>query len=292
MNIVFYHAECIDGFTAAWVFHRLGGVTCIPLKYGEWEKTTKEMSFAPEDHIIFVDVSIEPEDVAKLANLVAHVTILDHHKTAWEKYANANLRADRVTVRFDMSRSGAALAWQHQHGGLPPMLVRYVEDHDLWRHELPDSKNVHAFVASLPYDFEAYESVNELFRTTEGRSKIVAAGESILRRQAKTRSELLKKAMDFELLGVNVKAVNYGAREGISDLGHELAKLSPDGCGLVYSIEPDFVQVSLRGHDGRDVSKIASHFGGGGHPGAAGFRVPIERFLTEFNPTVRRFLLD
>jgi phosphoesterase RecJ-like protein len=47
---------------------------------------------------------------------------------------------------------------------------------------------------------------------------------------------------------------------------------------------------SLRGKSGIDLSKIAGHFGGGGHYHAAGFDLPDSKFDTVLNETLK--LLD
>lgn len=300
-TFVFYHADCIDGFTAAWCFHRANQqipecpYILVPLAYGDWEKTRKHLEFRAEDYVVFVDVSIPPSDVAKIASEVQSVTILDHHKTAketWETERSFDVAIPpSVQTHFDLSKSGARLAWEYLFPDEnPPRLVLYVEDRDLWKKALSQTEEMNAYIGAQPFTFGAYDTMYDDFESFERIAMCERGGESILRAKQKVIEEVVRRPQDFELLGVNVKAVNYGARHGISEIGHELAKMSRDGVGLVWYYDGDFVQVSLRGHNGRDVSKIATHFGGGGHPGAAGFRVPLERFLAEFCPAERRFL--
>src|SRR5688572_14137959 len=84
---VFYHDRCVDGFTAAWCFWHaqktagMGPFVLVPLNYGDWEKVRPRIALTPEDEVLFVDVSIPPADVVKLAAEVKRVHIIDHHKT-------------------------------------------------------------------------------------------------------------------------------------------------------------------------------------------------------------------
>lgn len=52
------------------------------------------------------------------------------------------LLGGRLLIRFDLDRSGAAIAWEHFNRDAAPDLIRYVEDRDLWRWSLPDSEAV------------------------------------------------------------------------------------------------------------------------------------------------------
>jgi oligoribonuclease NrnB/cAMP/cGMP phosphodiesterase (DHH superfamily) len=83
------------------------------------------------------------------------VTVLDHHKTAFEMFerpAEGNVAFDigNCSVHLDMDRSGATMALDHwKPGGLTDMqqqLFLYVEDGDLWRWKLPQSKEFYAGV--------------------------------------------------------------------------------------------------------------------------------------------------
>ncbi len=68
-----------------------------------------------------------------------------------------------------------------------------------------------------------------------------------------------------------------------SELGNRLAGQS-EGIGLTWQLADDGdIEVSLRSQGSAifDVSLIAARYGGGGHPNAAGFRMPAARFFSE-----------
>jgi hypothetical protein len=122
--LILFHANCTDGFTAAWVawraFNRQADIH--PCSYGD----------PPPDvggrEVYVVDFSYPRPVLEEMAQRAAFLRVLDHHKTAEEALRGLPY------CQFDMTRSGARLAWDYWHPGLPPPpLVAYVEDRDLWR---------------------------------------------------------------------------------------------------------------------------------------------------------------
>lgn len=60
-----------------------------------------------------------------------------------------------------------------------------------------------------------------------------------------------------------------------SEVGHRLCQLYPDRSFSALRVHSTSgTSYSLRSANGFDVSVVAAKFGGGGHAGAAGFRVP------------------
>ena len=145
--LVIYHKDFTDGACAAWAAaHHLGRAGLPePVLLAAHPGITPEGAFAEEWAIVFVvDVCIPRADVERLG-----AWVLDHHKT------NEPLLAGYERARFDMSRSGAGLAWDEVQAILwglgygvtqaaRPWFVDYVEDRDLWRWALPDSRAINA----------------------------------------------------------------------------------------------------------------------------------------------------
>jgi len=76
-------------------------------------------------------------------------------------------------------------------------------------------------------------------------------------------------------LGINASALFA------SELGNRLAEQS-GSFGLVWQLSANGeAQVSLRAAGKVNVAEIAANYGGGGHPNAAGFRLPLTRFTSE-----------
>lgn len=309
-DICIYHGNCADGFTAAWaVWKRFGDdVEYFPGVYGE----------SPPDvtgkNVIIVDFSYKRPVLEEMSKQAASILILDHHKTAeadlatggkfltltghvtWERHLNnlaqddmenANISGAIIYSVFDMDRSGAGITWDVLHPGADrPPLVSYIEDRDLWKFELNDSREVNAFVFAHEYTFENWDSLN---------GKTVAAmrdaGAAIEKKHHKDVAELVAKLKRDMVIGghrVPVANVPYTLT---SDAGHLMCNqwngdFWQDGItagmppfAACYWDTPDGRVFSLRSDDkivdAIDVSEIAKSYGGGGHKNAAGFTMNI-----------------
>jgi oligoribonuclease NrnB/cAMP/cGMP phosphodiesterase (DHH superfamily) len=91
--------------------------------------------------------------------------VLDHHKTGFEMFerpaeGKASFDIDNCSINLDMDRSGATMAleyWQpHGLSDTQRQLFLYVEDGDLWRWKMPQSKEFYAGVPSLLYSLTAH----------------------------------------------------------------------------------------------------------------------------------------
>ena len=115
--------------------------------------------------VVFVDIAPGSEEMRALAQHAGRLVVLDHHVTARDRFENDLGLQNAVegrghTIRFDLTHSGAILAWQHFHPDEPaPDLLRYVEDQDLWSWKLPDSEEVNAAISSYPRDFETWDGL-------------------------------------------------------------------------------------------------------------------------------------
>lgn len=264
-RIVIYHGNCPDGFTAAWVAWQTYGndAQYIPAMYGD----------APPDvngaDVLIVDFSYPKAALDYMALRAKTITIFDHHKTAKEDLANVS--HTNVRIVFDMDRSGAGITWDelNPHEGRP-WLVDYVEDRDLWKFALPQSKAINAWVSCVPRTFKDWDEILEL-----GSDAAEMQGRAVLRHIDGYVAAMSHNARVISLYGWKVPCVN-ASYPMISELVGHLAEGHPFAIG--WSLGADCkVRVSLRSRsaDGADVSAIAKAFGGGGHKNAAGFELDL-----------------
>ena len=254
-DLVIYHGSCRDGFTAAWVAR---------LRYPGAEFHAgyfrKKPPIVTGRDVLILDFSYPRSILEDMANQAADLLLLDHHKSA-----QADLAGLEYAV-FDMDRSGAGLAWDYLFPGKErPWLVDYVQDRDLWRHELPDSRAVNAYLSTLSFDFEAWTRASDL-----GLDKAKTLGGVVLAKVEQYVDEVSKNARMISLDGYRVPAVNASPVD-TSELLESLVSGQP--FALSWSVRFDgMFQYSLRSaDDGVDVSEIAKRHGGGGHAHAAGF---------------------
>ena len=260
-NIVVYHANCADGFTAAWVALRaLGGgahVKYVPATYGDAAPAVTNK------RLYILDFSYPRDVLLRLADS-NHVTVLDHHKSA-----QANCEGlDFCT--FDMERSGAGLTWDHFFPGqLRPALVDYVEDRDLWRFALPMSREIHAWIASWPKTFEVWDTLADTLQ--KNWHQAVMSGADILRFERQKVEEMCQHVRFVDLGDGEIPVVNCP---------YNFGSLVVEALTLKYPLAPYAAYYFDRG-DGKqqwglrsvdfDVSEVAKRFGGGGHKHASGF---------------------
>lgn len=273
--LVIYHSPCMDGFTAAWA---------IWLKHPDWEFHAGVHGIAPPDvtnrEVYFVDFSYKRPVLVEMLKKAAHITVIDHHASAIADLKELDLEHMNLTFSLDNSRSGAALTWMAFHPGeRMPLFVEIVEDRDLWKFALPNTRAICNTIFSHPYSFETWNKLAEQIENEETYPAIVAGGEAIERKQSKDILELTSKMKErMVIAGHDVWAVNLPYTFA-SDAGHVLDQGEPFAAS--YWKEPNGWYFSLRSDEnGADVSEIAKLFGGGGHKHAAGFNIrSLDRFL-------------
>lgn len=273
---VLYHANCWDGFCAAWIARRefVGEVEFIPVQYGQ-----EPPAIAGGSSLYILDFSYSREQLHKWwdigTNAVRKLVVLDHHKTAKDELWNFEVECEadgRETprIRFDMEKSGASLTWEYFHPlEASPWIVDYTEDRDLWRWKLPNSREINAYLRSWPLDFAKWDDFDQIRYDSPEWGGMIEGGTAILRRERQMIDDHLRHAREIVLGGHKVMAVN--ATVLFSEIAGELAKDRP--FGVCYFDRADGKrQWSLRSRDdGVDVATIAKRFGGGGHRNAAGF---------------------
>lgn len=266
MKYVLYHKGCADGFGAAyaaWTQLRYGA-TYIPVAYGD---PMPAMPDATEVYIL--DFSYPRRELVELSERVERLRVLDHHETAEKELIGLDF------ALFDNSKSGCVLAWEYFNPEREvPELLLYVQDRDLWRWSLPDSKNVNTAVASwLPWRMESWRDAISVWETST-RERMVEYGEHANHHRDYAVSRACASARPVEIDGLKGLGVSSCVYQ--SEIGHQLLTEHADAdFAAVYQVRPDGeLLVSLRGRGDVNVGQMAKKYGGGGHRDAAGFRWP------------------
>mgnify|MGYP001323584242 CR=1 FL=1 len=267
VDCVIYHADCTDGFGAAYsAWKSLGNrAEYYPCKHGTIPPDVKGKRVA------ILDFSFSNAVTKKMIEAAEALVVIDHHKSAMVELH------DITNTIFDMNHSGARLAWDFFHPGKePPKFINYIEDRDLWKWELPYSKEFSAAFDMVPFEFEEFEK----FEDDSVFDDAVKRGSYILAYAKTVVKKVCDKAQSRKLGGKDVLVVN--ASHWMSEIG---ARLSPD-CDLAmiwyWDHEEKMTKVSLRAfHETVDVSEISKKFGGGGHKKAAGFQLPAGKHVED-----------
>lgn len=287
MTLCIYHGNCADGFGSAWAVREALGE--IDFYAGVHQEPPPDVTGFD---VIMVDFSYKSDVLYEMGHKARTILILDHHKTAaddlskypppldgpynpnamydWQRDCNA---PNATHALFDMERSGAGITWDYFHPGKErPPLINHIEDRDLWRFALPQTREIQAAVFSYPYDFEVWTGL--MFATDL--SELALEGAAIERKHHKDIAELTGVVTRKMNIGGEIVPMANLPYTLTSDAGHLLADGYPfAGC---YWDTPEGRVFSLRSRDdGADVSEIAKRYGGGGHKNASGFRVPFDQ---------------
>ncbi|MFA6970906.1 MAG: phosphohydrolase [Gallionella sp.] len=259
--LVIYHGKCPDGMTAAWAVRKaLGDGDYVPASHGD----------APPDvagrDVVVVDFSYKRAVMETMAVQARSLLVLDHHKSA-----QADLAGLPYAI-FDLERSGASMAWDWFHPGQArPALVNLVEDGDLWRHALPDTRKFQRRLEMESMDFINWDRIAGMSK--QEFDGFIAEGDILKRAFDSEVVTLLEDCYPVTLGGETGLAVNASGRYS-SELGHALA-IKSGSFGMVWRQLNGALKISLRSCDDYDVALLAVKFGGGGHRNAASFTLPI-----------------
>ena len=273
--LIIYHANCWDGFGAAWAAWLTFGdqADYLPMRYGE--------PFPADAHgrVIYVLDFSWPyaalQEVFTKGIRPLQIEVHDHHKTArddaqeYDPLMAMTRNEPALAYHFDMDKSGAVLAWERFHQELVPTLLAYVQDRDLWKFSLHKSREVSAWLRSYPCAFDTWNTLSAILDAEP--SLVFIEGGAILRAQQEEVNTMCDHAKWLEIGGYRVPVAN--ATILYSEIGEELCRRFPEALFSAYYMDraDGKRQWGLRSRGDFDVSVVAKDYGGGGHRSAAGF---------------------
>lgn len=246
------------------------------------------------EDVFIVDYSFTSNTVEYLKELIynkkCNVVWIDHHKSSvdlnngFDSYdyqsisTNENLRPYHIPNNLwiakipgirSQSGSGAALTWRYfMEDAEPPMFVKYVDDYDRWIYKYGED-TIYFKLGLETVDFDALDPIwSELLDNTEKTDGLIAVGGIIKQHIDKDHEHYLSmygyesKILDIPCYVVNRKTNSWIFGDKINDYP----------VVIVWAFDGSLYSYSLYSNDTEvDCAKIAESFGGGGHPGAAGF---------------------
>jgi len=294
IDVVVYHKHCNDGTAAAWLAHKClrGKVICIAADHADFKDPDAWISEHPEitdKNIGFFDVTPSRSSLFVIWRHVKRTMILDHHITS------ANEHVHTHGAFFDIGHSAAMLAWLYfQHGIAdvdPPKLIRYIEDRDIWKWNMPHSKAFSQALMMTPRTDP--KTAFDKFIDTENTSpqlvfldsaiqELIATGIPLMEHQEAQVIFISKAHVMAKIMGYNTAVVNSSTY--MSEIGNYLSSQAGVDMALIWwwNHKTQLCHVSFRSNsDAVDVSKVAAAHGGGGHARAAGIRCswPIEELF-------------
>ena len=261
IDVVYYHGNCNDGLASVAIFnHYYPNKKLIPLYHSKSNDLTDK-----DKNILFLDFSL-PEN--KMTNLIKNnkVYIVDHHKTAM--YLKNML--PKTQYFLDESACGAMLLWKIINNNIEaPIILKYINDRDLWLNELPNYEYVFDGLIFLKPNIKM---MDEFIFKKKDIKDIIKLGK-ILNKSKMTSIKFLKNKMfikDFIFKEKKYKVGYINCPLYSSDIGHFLVKNVDIDFAAIFHFNGHKTIFSLRGKGLVDLSEIAKSYGGGGHFDAAG----------------------
>lgn len=270
IDFVIYHKNCPDGFGSALAAYLVLGDTASYY-------AASHNSSPPDvtDKVVVIcDFSYDQQTLEIMIKKSKGLLVIDHHISAQKKLKNI---PNKHKI-FDMSHSGAYLTWKYFHPDVEvPKMIQYIEDRDIWKFELPETKFFSASFKNVPFEFDEYMkyldegNLSELIK--EGKI-IHDADQDNISKIVKYASCRLTRLRNGEYY--NIAYLNSSYYQ--SDLGNVLIDtvLPQADFAAIYShnYRSNNTHFSLRSSNEKtDVEEIATMYGGGGHRNASGLSI-------------------
>lgn len=262
-KVILYHGNCPDGFGGAYAaWKKFGGVA----EYYALSRTAPRPEELHDAEVYFIDFCYPQEMMDEYVAQAKQLVMLDHHQGVEEVIKSM------PEYVYDVNRSGASIAWEYFHPGVPmPKLLAYVEDDDIFRFALPDTKAVIGYLAVQPHTFELWDAIAHDLENPEHApgfiEKLHAYREyfDLLVEYTASRA----KPVLFE--GHEVRLVTVTPlKPFVSAVGAVLREKYPPFSLMAHAF-PGGMRISMRGDGSIDLAKLAQKYGGNGHPNSAAF---------------------
>jgi oligoribonuclease NrnB/cAMP/cGMP phosphodiesterase (DHH superfamily) len=289
IDIVCYHKNCADGTGGAWPFWRenyhrytAGDLIIEGVTHGQ---------LAPEvvdKYVVLVDFCFPRATILKMAAVAKFVVILDHHSSAQRDIEGDQKEKKlprNVYTIFDVTRSGAQIAWDFVYPGVKcPWFINVIADRDLWQWTLPYSKGVSdVLFKGGYYSWEKFELLLKKSSTQKEEDDLIKQFISMSKTEIETEKEIqaaCKRAIMTELTTPNGEKYRVKLATCSPKLRSEVGNRLSEGCDFAVTWQYDFFLdewwCSARASSGSsvDLSLVTAQFHrGGGHKKAAGFTI-------------------
>lgn len=182
--LVIYHADCADGFGAAFAAWLKFGewAEYLPMQYGKIDydsdgffnlcehEADNPAVYVNNREVYILDFSFPRQVMESLFPRTKKVVWLDHHKTAFEMWCGEYKRGMHWLstteqpslglhyIELNDNKSGAMLAWEYFHPDKEvPMLIKHIDDSDRWQFKLEGTKEFNkALWSYAPWSFKQW----------------------------------------------------------------------------------------------------------------------------------------
>ena len=276
--------------------------------------TYKHFEVTKDDIVFIVDFSVPEKDLKDFIAKAGRVYWFDHHRSAIETFIKLRPTLDMNVLSFSLYEgfSGCELSALAREGLLLDPEVTYdistfeyyterihpayrmVGDYDVWRLQIPESKS---FIAGLAFEDtnvnpECIKKFYSRLLSTPSSWEVMKAeisdfGDLITYIKSKKNTSDVKNSSYEGILTDGVRTYNtlfLNTTEPGSDVFQSVHNRHNYACEVTckFTILKNRISCSIYRYtkvDGQvpvSCTDIAKHYGGGGHPGASGFTLPLE----------------
>lgn len=238
-----------------------------------------------DDEVYILDFSYRPEILDPVYAKVKKLVVLDHHETAKEYLEGCPY------AHFDMTKSGALLAWEYFFPGVEPtMTCKLINDRDLWLWKYgKQAAYLHEWILYDRFDMD-WQKWFRLDTCQVAFDDAIKNGEPLYELILGQMNAFMGNPDNYQLTEAyltqlpethkrKVKFILYnGNYTSISELAQHFYTKYPDHITIDYRVRKKIVTFSCRSPDKTmfNVEQFAQSKGGGGHPKAASFSMPRE----------------
>jgi uncharacterized protein len=268
IDICIYHDPCSDGFGAAYaVWRSKNTARYIPAAHNKKLDEEYWLKIVKGKRVVVCDYAFTRQLTQKMHATADFFQVIDHHKSSIKSLGDLDY------CYINTQHSGAMLTWLAFHSAPPPALIAYVEDQDLWKFNLENSREANIYIEAFPRSFGCWKNLEVNFADEKSALKCWIAGQEMLRYRDSLVRTAEPIAEDWLVAGQPVRAVNLPLLR--PQVANQL--IPKKGFGGTYWIQGGLVTWSLRSETS-DCSELVGNFvGGGGHAEAAGFSLPVEK---------------
>ena len=272
------HHRDHDGFcSAAVVNYKYSRCRFKDINYGE--EIDFESLIKPNEITFIVDFSLETEESWKrLLKVTKNVIWIDHHKSIL-KYNDVAGHLEGVRKVGNLV-SACFLTWKFLFPDQEvPEIVKLISDFDTWTFKYGD-KTWHCFYGLYTENYtnpkakvwEICFDSNEPIKSIIDKGKIAKQAIGSLYRECLAPNKFFVNLEGYKGICINYMRCNSSIFSTAKEDFDIMIPFYYNGSKWIFSL--------YAGDKDIDVSKIAEKFGGGGHKGAAGFKLDnIQDFL-------------
>lgn len=282
--VVVYHHPCLDGMASRYAAWKHFGNKATYIE-GAYEAELDLMKFANK-RVYCVDFSYKCEDAKMILSVCKKLHVLDHHVTAndemvklYSKVQDDKDLAPKLNYSYNPSQSGAGIVWEAFHKEPLPKVLEHIQDRDLWRFNLENTKEICCYMSSLDYDFKKWVKAIE----KESYREILSKGQSIRAKEIADIQKIIDEAEVTNLHGYEVPVITNCPKHYVSEACHKMLRRKVENGSWTESDKPYPFSAnkswngkgwlwSLRSEEGGiNVGELAQSLGGGGHKYASGY---------------------